>query len=195
MAKAANVDQYIDQHPGWSDELSELREFLLSYTLEETIKWGAPVYTWKSKNLFGLAAFKNHYAIWLFQGALLEKNTALLVNAQEEKTHAMRQIRFDETTRHDLKELSKYIEETLSLLEKGKKIAPANKELQLAVAIKSKMEEDSNFEKAFNNLTPGKKREYSAYISQAKREETRISRMAKITPLVIAGKGLNDKYK
>jgi len=195
MEKAENVDQYIEQHPGWSNELSQLRKFFLSYDLEETIKWGAPVYTLKSKNLFGLAAFKNHYALWLFQGALLEKNTALLVNAQDEKTDAMRQIRFDETSQHDLKELTKYVEETLNLVKQGKKIVPAKKELIHADAIKAKMEEDSNFDKAFNSLTPGKQREYSDYISQAKREETRQSRMEKIRPLILAGKGLNDKYK
>lgn len=195
MTKAVTVDQYIEKHPNWSKELIELREFFLTYKLEETIKWGAPVYTLNSKNLFGLTAFKNHYAIWLFQGALLEKNTALLVNAQEEKTHAMRQIRFDKNSPHDLKELSKYVEETLILMKQAKKIIPAKKELNLADALKAQLEEDSNFKKAFNNLTPGKQREYSDYISQAKREETRNSRMEKIIPLIMEGKGLNDKYK
>ena len=153
------------------------------------------MYSLNSTNLFGLAAFKKHYAIWLFQGALLEKNTQLLVNAQEEKTHAMRQIKFDEKSPHELNELSKYVEETLNLVKQGKKIIPAKKELNLADGLKTKMAEDSNFEKAFNSLTPGKQREYSDYISQAKREETRLSRMEKILPLILEGKGLNDKYK
>lgn len=195
MAKAETVDQYIENHPDWSKELKELREFFLTYKFQETIKWGAPVYSLNSKNLFGLAAFKKHYAIWLFQGALLEKNTQLLVNVQEEKTHAMRQIKFDEKSPHELNELSKYVEETLNLVKQGKKIIPAKKELNLADGLKTKMAEDSNFEKAFNSLTPGKQREYSDYISQAKREETRLSRMEKILPLILEGKGLNDKYK
>ncbi|HSP40393.1 MAG TPA: YdeI/OmpD-associated family protein [Gillisia sp.] len=196
MAKAVTVEQYIEQHRKWARELSKLRDLLLSYDLEEGIKWGGPVYMRAGTNLFGLGAFKNHYAIWFFQGGLLEKNTKLLINAREGKTHTMRQIRFDETSDLNLKELSSYINETISLHKQGKKISvPPNKEVILPEGLKTKFKKDPELENAFQKLTPGKQREYSDYISQAKREETRISRLEKITPLVFAGKGLNDKYK
>ena len=90
MAKVENVAQFIEQHSKWSKQLMELRKLLASFNLNETIKWGSPVYTKDGKNLFGLGAFKNHYGIWFFQGALLKNNTEFLVNAQEGKTQAMR---------------------------------------------------------------------------------------------------------
>lgn len=196
MAKAINVEQYIEQHPKWHQELSELRNLFLSYDLEEGIRWGGPVYMKDGKNLFGLGAFKNHYGIWFFQGGLLEKNTDLLVNAQEGKTSAMRQIKFDASSVVEPKVLAKYLEETIKLHKQDKKVAaPPKKELKLSEELKAKFREDPDFETAFLNLTPGKQREYSDYISQAKREETRLSRLEKIAPLVLAGKGLNDKYK
>lgn len=196
MARAITVDQYLEQHPSWKKELEDLRSLFLSYPLEERIKWGGPVYMMEGKNLFGLGAFKNHYAIWFFQGGLLEKNTSLLVNAQEGKTQAMRQIKFEKNSEVDYIELKKYIEESISLHKQGKKLPPSGKkEVIIAEDLKSKFKEDQNFEKAFRDLTPGKQREYSEYISQAKREETKLSRLKKIAPLVLAGKGLNDKYK
>ena len=47
----------------------------------------------------------------------------------------------------------------------------------------------------FEKLTPGKQKEYIEYINSAKKEETKKDRLEKITPLILEGKGLNDKYK
>ena len=77
-----SVDQYIETHPSWEQELLFLREILQNTELEECIKWGAPVYALDGKNVVGMAAFKNHCALWFFNGALLKENTALLYNAQ-----------------------------------------------------------------------------------------------------------------
>ena len=41
----------------------------------------------------------------------------------------------------------------------------------------------------------GKQREYSEYIIEAKREETKQKRVEKIIPMIKIGAGLNDKYK
>lgn len=47
----------------------------------------------------------------------------------------------------------------------------------------------------FKTLTPGKQREYCDYIAVAKREATKQMRLEKITPMIIAGAELHDKYK
>ena len=57
------------------------------------------------------------------------------------------------------------------------------------------MVEDKSFKKSFSSLTLGKQREYAEYISFAKREVTRLRRLKKIIPMVLAKQGLNDKYK
>ena len=49
----------------------------------------------------------------------------------------------------------------------------------------------ANFEK----LTPGKQKEYIVFINEAKQEQTRLSRLEKIKPLILLSAGLNDKYK
>ena len=51
------------------------------------------------------SAFKAHFGIWFFQGALLTDDEQKLVNAQEGKTKAMRQLKF-ESMEHLQKELA-----------------------------------------------------------------------------------------
>ncbi|MFN4764444.1 DUF1801 domain-containing protein [Gillisia sp. Q332] len=120
MAEINTVDQYINAHSAWTVQLKLLRQLLNSFPLTETIKWGGPVYTLEGKNLIGMGAFKNHYALWLFQGALLQNNTELLGNAQEGKTSALRQIRFDKDSDIQIEVLSKYISESIELSKEGK---------------------------------------------------------------------------
>ena len=48
---------------------------------------------------------------------------------------------------------------------------------------------------AFEHLTPGRKKEYILYLEEAKQEATKIKRLEKITPMILDGHGLNDRYK
>ncbi len=48
---------------------------------------------------------------------------------------------------------------------------------------------------SFKALTPGKQREYCSYVADAKREATKLTRIEKITPMILNGVGLHDKYK
>ncbi len=196
MPEIESVDQYIQSHPRWSEILLELRELLNSTALKETIKWGGPVYTLDGKNLVGIGSFKNHSALWFFQGALLQDNTDLLINAQEGKTKALRQIRFEAGSIIDTQELLKYIDESISLHKQGKKIKP---DLKKGIFIPSELSDflksNSELKKAFSILTPGKQREYAEYITEAKRDETKQKRIEKIIPMIKVGIGLNDKYK
>jgi len=196
MEKIESVDQYIQSHPRWSEILLELRELLNSTVLTETIKWGGPVYTLDGKNLLGIGAFKNHCALWFFQGALLQLNTNLLINAQEGKSKALRQIRFEEGSKIDKQELLKYIDETISLHKQGKEIKrDLNKEILIPSELSDFFESNSEVKKVFSILTPGKQREYAEYVTEAKRVETKQKRIEKIIPMIKVGKGLNDKYK
>jgi uncharacterized protein YdeI (YjbR/CyaY-like superfamily) len=45
---------------------------------------------------------------------------------------------------------------------------------------------------AFEALTPGRQRGYLLHFSQAKQSKTRLARIEKFTPHILAGKGWND---
>ncbi|MAN26692.1 MULTISPECIES: YdeI/OmpD-associated family protein [Mesonia] len=191
-----SFEEYLEKHLKWKGELQQLRTMLLSTELEETIKWGAPIYVLENKNVVGLGAFKNHYALWFFNGALLQQNTELLVNAQEEKTKALRQIRLTENEKPPISSLKKYVEEAILLQKAGKKIeTKKNKPLTIPSELKEAFQNDIELQTAFNKFTKGKQREFTEHIANAKREETRISRLEKCIPMIKNGIGLNDKYR
>jgi len=191
-----SVDQYIETHTTWEQELFSLRAVLQNTELEECIKWGAPAYVLEGKNVVGIAAFKNHCALWFFNGALLKENTALLHNAQEGKTKALRQIRFEKGDEIKPEILKRYVTEAIQNQREGKETKPeTSKKLVLPSELKEALKKDEEFEKSFQQLTKGKQREYADYITQAKREATKHTRLEKIKPMIKEGVGLHDKYR
>ena len=122
MKRFRTVDEYIANADCWRAELSRLREILRSTPLEETVKWGAPCYTHKGKNVVGLAAFKDWFCLWFHQGALLADGDKVLINAQEGKTKALRQWRM--TSSKDIRAaiIRRYVKEAIAHVEAGKEI-------------------------------------------------------------------------
>jgi len=110
-----NTKEYIQKHPLWKDHSEPIVLLLHQLPLEEHIKWGAPCYTSNGKNIVGLAAFKNHCAIWFHQGSLLEDPENILINAQPGKTKMLRQVRFRESELPNIKILKDYFERAIKL--------------------------------------------------------------------------------
>jgi len=196
MKKITSIEEYIELHPKWGTLLSTLRAVLLSTELEENIKWNSPVYSLNGKNVVGLGAFKNHAGIWFFQGVFLDDVQNMLVNAQEGKTKALRQWRFENNEVDNIELVKSYVVEAIENQKLGKEIkAERNKELVLPIMLIESLNKISSFKNSFEKLSLSKRREYADYISQAKSETTKISRLEKIAPMIEAGKGLHDKYK
>ena len=191
-----SFEEYAEKHQKWKEQLQQLRELLLSTELEETIKWGAPTYVLNNKNVVGLGAFKNHYALWFFNGALLQQNTKLLINAQEGKTKALRQIRFKKEEELSISILKKYVEEAIQLQKAGKEIKPKkSKPIEIPTELAEAFKQDKSLKIAFEKFTKGKQREFAEHIGNAKRETTKISRLKKCLPMIKEGVGLHDKYR
>ncbi|GLB49770.1 YdeI/OmpD-associated family protein [Neptunitalea lumnitzerae] len=192
------VAAYLEKHSTWKTGLEKIRTVLLQTELEETIKWGAPTYTINNKNIVGLGAFKNHFGIWFFQGALLKDTKNVLLNAQEGKTKALRQWRFE--SNEDINEalILTYVQEAIENQLKGLEIKPErSKKIAFDVdpIFKEALKKSEELTQAFDKLTPGKQKEYANHILEAKREATKVSRLEKITPMILQGVGLHDKYK
>ena len=197
MKKVFSVDEYIEINSKWSEALTTLRNIIISTEVEETVKWSAPVYTIDGKNVLGLGAFKNHFGIWFFNGVFLKDEKNILTNAQEGKTKALRQMRFESIKEIDKNVVLSYVKEAIRNQKLGRELKPdrRTKEIVVPLELQNQLDIDSEYLKCFNNLTPGKQREYCEYIQSAKREATKISRLEKIKPMILKGIGLNDKYK
>lgn len=196
MSDSEKVATYISRHFKWTDELQQLRDIFQKTELKEEIKWGSPTYTLNGKLVAGMAAFKNHYALWFHQGVFLKDLQKQLVNAQEGITKALRQWRFEKGDPIDESLVLQYIHEAIQNSLAGKELKPQRKEgVTIPPLFSGIFKKDPSFEKSFKKLSPGKQREYAAYLTEAKRDATRQSRLEKILPMIKEGKGLYDAYK
>lgn len=196
MKRFKTVDDYIANNSQWQNALIKLRDILLSTELEETVKWGSPVYTINGKNVAGLGAFKSYVGIWFFQGAFLKDEKKKLINAQEGKTKGLRQWRFDNIDEIDQDLIKAYVFEAIENQKKGKEIKPSKgKALVIPAELESVLNQNKALQIQFNELSLFCRREYAEYISEAKREATKFRRLEKIIPMIMERVGLNDKYK
>lgn len=191
----AEIEQYIDKHKNFAKEIVVLRNLIVATNLLETIKWGRPTYTLDGKNVVGIGAFRSHFGLWFFKGALLADRNKVLLNTQEGKTAVMRQWRFEKETVLDQNLIQMYIEEAIEIEKKGLKILSSPKSLVLPLELTRLFNENKKLSIMFDALTNGKKREFAEYISKAKRETTKQKRLDKIVPMILNSIGLNDKYK
>ena len=190
------VEVGIEKHEQWAEILNAARKVMLSTEMEEAVKWGTPTYTLEGKNVVGLAAFKNHCALWFHNGAFLKDADKVLANAQEGTTRGLRHWRFEQGDKFNSRKVKAYVKEAIENQRAGKAIKPAPKKtLTIPAELNAALKKSAKLKQAFNALTPGKQREYADHVGSAKQEKTRLSRLEKITPMVLAGQGLNDRYK
>jgi len=196
-SKLTSVDEYIGHLQIWREEVTLLREIVLSTGLTETIKWGGPCYLWQQNNVVGLAAFKSYTGIWFFQGGLLDDKQQFLMNAQEGKTKAMRQWRFFSKNEILNAPIREYIFESIENFKIGKKIVATanNKVVILPQLLQSRLEVDAYLYEKWLLFSPSSQREFAEYISEAKRDTTRKDRLQKVLELIGENKNLHDKYK
>jgi len=196
MKSFKTVDEYILNAVNGKEILMILRDLLSSTELVETVKWGAPTYTINGKNVVGLGTFKAYTGLWFFQGALLKDSKKVLINAQEDKTKALRQWRFKSANEINPELVKKYVLEAIENQKQNKEIlADRNKAIILPDELKSALKSNSGLNQQFKSFTPGKQREFANYISEAKQEKTRLNRLEKVIPLIQQNIGLNDKYR
>jgi len=180
----------------WTEEVDLLKSIIEKTALEETTKWGGPVWVCNGQNVLSVAAFKAHVALWFFDGVFLKDGHGVLENPQSEKTKAMRQWKFTSKDEMDESLILTYIQEAIQNARAGKRHLPErNKPLIIPEALQQVLQEDKLMGEAFERLNLTQKREFAELISTAKREATQAARLEKIKPLIMAGVGLNDKYR
>ena len=184
-----------DKVNNWQEELLFLKSIIDKTELVETIKWGGPIYVYNKKNVIGIGGFKNYFAIWFLNGVFLKDEKKRLINAQEDKTKSMRQWRFTSKEEVNEKEVLEYILEAIENEKQGKIIKPSKKEMIVSELLDKEMIQNPALKEAFQKFTPYKQYEFLEYIESAKQEKTKLSRIEKVIPMILANVGLNDKYR
>lgn len=189
------VDTFIDRAERWQAEMKELRSILLHCDLAEELKWGKPCYTAGGGNVVILQPFKAHLSLMFFKGALLDDPEGIL-RSQGENTQAAMRIEF--TSPEQVVErgasVKSYIEQAIAVEEAGLEV-PEKKvaEYEVPAELEARLRQDEAYRKAFEALTPGRKKSYLLHFSGAKRAETRERRIEKCRTKVLEGKGFNER--
>lgn len=193
MGKIQTVEAYILKHKQWQKSISHLHALISNTELEPSIKWGQPVYSLKGKNVVGIGAFKEHFGLWFFNGALLDDPEGYLHNAQEGKTKAMRQLRFTSFEDMDDGIIKQFIFQAIENQRAGREVKINTKrEAIIPPLLETAFSQDEELKAKFKDLTPGRQRDYAHYISEAKQKATKQRRLDKIMPMIKEGIGLND---
>ena len=193
------VDAYIDGCPAFARPiLTALRQAVHAACPEvtETIKWSRPFFDYRGP-LCNMSAFKAHAAFGFWKGALLP---GLQPNAMAggEAMGNFGKL----TSVKDLpskKVLVGHIQQAMKLNEEGvavarpKRTAPGEAEVPAALA--TALAKNRKAKSAFAAFTPGQRREYAAWITEAKREATRDARVTQAVGWIAEGKSRNWKYE
>lgn len=190
------MGQEIDYSTLWVEELSLLKSIINKADLDVVVKWGIEVYTFNGRNVVACHGFKHFFALWFYNGVFLEDRAKKLVAAKRGDAKALRQWRFTSKEEIDEELIYEYICEAVKNEQEGRVWKPEPKgELVLPPLLLEALLNRSELKDAFYRLTPYKQKEFAEHIGSAKREATAVSRLEKDIPLIMEGKGLNDKYR
>jgi|SRR6185437_761034 len=191
------IDAYIARSADFAGPiLTHLRELVHAACpdVEETIKWGAPTFTYKGM-LCGMAAFKQHCAFHFWK-------RSLVVPATETSSETAMGQFGRLTSVADLpsrKVMIGYVKKAMELNDAGVKSptrgkAKAARKLVVPEALAAALAKNRKARASFDNLSPSQQREYCEWIADAKREETREQRLATAIEWIAEGKSRNWKY-
>jgi len=179
----------------WQKETDALRRIALDCGLAEELKWGKPCFTFLKKNVAIAIPLKESCAFSFFKGALLQDPKRVLQRIGEH-TQAGRWIKF--TSLREIaaarSTLKAYLHEAVELEKSGAKITPKKpSDYPVPEELQSLLDRNAALKSAFANLTPGRRRSHFFYISSAKQAKTRAARAEKCVPLILAGRGFNER--
>ncbi|MBA2249990.1 MAG: YdeI/OmpD-associated family protein [Chitinophagaceae bacterium] len=199
VKKDARVDAYIAKAAPFAKPiLTHIRKLVHQACpeVEETIKWSFPNFDYKGV-FCSMAAFKEHCSFGFWKAALMKDSVAMKDNQKNAMGH-MGKITSLAALPPD-KVLLNYIKEAAKLNDEGIKLPPRKKtekpELQTPDYFEAMLKKNKKAMTTFNALSPSHKREYIAWITEGKSEETRNRRMLKAIEYLTDGKGLNWKYE
>ncbi|MCA8869393.1 MAG: YdeI/OmpD-associated family protein [Rhodobacteraceae bacterium] len=179
----------------WHLERISLRNLLLECGLDEAVKWGKLCYTFQNSNVAIFFGLKDYCGLGFFKGVLLADPESIL-HRQGPHSQAMRLIRFTNVQEIADKEtvVKAYVHAAIALEKAGLKVDFKQKD-RLVYPDELQHELDANpaLKKAFEALTPGRRRAYNLYFTAAKQSATRHARIRRYMAKILDGKGMNDR--
>lgn len=179
--------------------LAALRQLCLDAGLDETVKWGQPCYTRAGRNVALIGALRRGARLSLFDAALLADPEGLMEPAGP-NSRAADTIRFADTA-----QVAARAAAVAGLLAQARDRAaadgraprprgqPAELPADLPPELVVAFDADPALARAFAALTPGRQRSHALAIASARAPATRLVRIARLRPLILAGRGATER--
>ena len=193
MVTDPKIDAYIAKAAPFAQPiLSHLRAAIHAALpgLDETIKWGMPHFTYKGKNLAGIAAFKAHCAFVIHGDG--RQGEAM---GQFGKIASLADVPGDAEIKAKLADAAARIDAAGTALKPKAAPRVAKPELPMPPQFTAALEANPVAKATLEGFAPSHRREYVEWISEAKRPETREKRIAQAVETLSQGKKLNWKYE
>lgn len=166
--------------------------------VEETFKWSFPFFMYKGENLCHMAAFKHHcsFGFWL-ESKMKDPNKILRRGEEREGMGHLGKLTSLKDFPSD-KIMIAYIKEAMALIDKGEKLNKATPKsktpLKIPAYFKTALSKNKKALNTFENFTYSQKKEYVTWVTEAKTETTRDSRLKTAIQWMSEGKIRNWKY-
>ncbi|MEO8058758.1 MAG: YdeI/OmpD-associated family protein [Burkholderiales bacterium] len=192
------IDAYIERAAPFAQPiLAQLRRAVHGGcpAVVETIKWGMPFYMHGERILANMAAFKQHCSFRFWNG-----RDAAERGQSDEAMGQFGRI----TLLSDLpprRELVRVVKQAVALIDAGgtttRAAAPrkAAAEPDMPVEFGQALARHAAARQTFEALSPSQRREYTEWIAEAKRDETRARRLAQALEWLAEGKTRHWKYQ
>jgi uncharacterized protein YdeI (YjbR/CyaY-like superfamily) len=192
--KDPRVDAYIEKSAEFARPILEhLRKIVHAAVpdVEETMKWSVPHFDYQGEMMCSMAAFKAHCAFGFWKGSLV-----LGDKAQRDAAGHLGRIESMDDLPSD-KTLAAYIKRAAKLNEEGVKatrVTRPKSEVTVPNDFMAALRRNKKALVTFEAFSPSHKREYVAWITEAKADATRQRRMATAIEWIAEGKARNWKY-
>lgn len=178
----------------WAEGLAALRRICLAAGLEEQVKWGHPCYMHQGRNIAIIGALRGDFRLSFFNAALMKDPEGIL-ERQGANTQHPDMIRFTANDQVDARApvITAYLHEAAGYAEAGLLPPRTAREVALPEELTEALDADPELAEAFHALTPGRQKSYALNLKTAKTSATRIARIEKFRPKILAGKGALDR--
>ena len=178
----------------WSQGLDGLRRICTEAGLVEMVKWGHPCYMRQGRNIVIFGAFRGDFRLTFFNAALLKDPESVLEKQGPNTQHAD-MIRFiDNADVARMKDvILSYLTEAMDYAEACIKPPRDTSELELQDELVDALDSDPELAEAFWGLTPGRQKSYVIHLGSTRNPATRMARIEKLRPKIIAGKGAMER--
>lgn len=178
----------------WVQGLNDLRQICRDAGLVETVKWGHPCYMHRDRNIVIFGAFRDNFRLTFFNAALM-KDPCGVLEKQGPNTRHPDMIRFVDTVQVARMKtvIMSYLKEAMDYAEAGIRPPKDESEIELPDELVDALDSDPELAEAFRSLTPGRQKSYVINLKSTKKPETRMSRIAKFRPNIVAGKGAMER--